>query len=338
MRAGPRVPSAAAADATEGRRKRRARRLRPGPESLHAHAAGARNRRRPGARRGAARGPRGCDVAPLQGRRHHHPGSLGPGAQEGGRQPVAFGELLRGHDLERFHRREALGEPVSRDPPSGERRRGLSARQVHLQRRLHHQQRTRLQGQHRVFRRQPGHVRRPDDADPRLPPWLGSGVPRHQGPAGFHRERSHVPRARRSSRLFALAHPDPDAQCHSRLQLRAAHRSGLSRQSLPQDPLSLAGPGRRIHAHRPSVPDHPYQQFRLPAAQVLPAVPRRAHRAVPLLPRHLGHHGAHRGGRLHPPGAQALDPRRELSLLPPGPRRLLQRLVPARQLPELHGT
>ncbi len=99
------------------------------------------------------------------------------------------------------------------------------------------------------------------------------------------------------------------------------------------DPTSGAG----VHARPPGLSEHAHQQRRLAAVEVLPAVARLAHRAVPLLPRHLGHRRQHHRARLHLAGVAALDLRRQPALLRADARQLLQRPVSARRLPELHG-
>ena len=203
-------------------------------------------------------------VPPLRRRRHHGRRSLGPGAQEDRRQLLGLAQLLRGHDLERLDRREALGEPVQGDAQAGERRVSTTCTaSPPTAPGYHHSNEPDYKAEHHLLLDQPGHVRRPDDGHPRLPARLGPGLPRYQGRRRPDRQRPDLPRARRSPRLLAVAEPDPHAQPDRELQLRAADRSGLSRQPLSQDPLFLTRPGRRLHARGPGLSQHAHQQRRL---------------------------------------------------------------------------
>ncbi len=78
----------------------------------------------------------------------------------------------------------------------------------------------------------------------------------------------------------------------------------------------LPAPGSPTYGARAGdLPEHPHQQRRLRAAQVLPALARRAAGPVPLLRRHLGHQRAHGRAGIHASLAPALDLHRLVPLL-----------------------
>ena len=115
----------------------------------------------------------------------------------------------------------------------------------------------------------------------------------------------------------------------------------LTDQGYLQNPyrqIRYSSSGRRpgLYAREPGVPGHPHQQRRLHLVQVLPAwrasvtAQYRYFRDTWDIVANTFELGLH--ARL----AQ-LDLRRHAALLPPDPGKLLQRPVPARQLPELHG-
>ena len=192
--------------------------------------------------------------------------------------------------------------------------------------------------EHQLLLGQPGHVRRPDHADARLPARLGPDLPRHQDPRRRDRERPDLPPARRSPRLFALAQPDPDAQRDP--QASTTSCSPTRATSPTPTARSATCPRARARASR-----SPTRSTRTPA----PATPPRSQLKY-YLPWHAavtGHYRFFRDtwgivaatrsssttrSRRHSTGSSTAR-----CATTSRTRRLLQRPVPARRLPELHG-
>ena len=140
-RAAPPAASAAAAAATDdadasSRRSPRGERGVARARRWHCCAW----RRRLGRR--VARGSRRRALSPLPRRRHHDSGPLGAGAQEDRRQPLAvtanyYEDMVSSASIDV----ELSASPYKETAQAEEPQRRLPARQVHLQRRLHQQQR-----------------------------------------------------------------------------------------------------------------------------------------------------------------------------------------------------
>ena len=304
--------------------------------------------------RAAGRSPGCCPmiartpVSPLRGRRHHRSGPVGPGAEEDRRQLSRHRQLLRGHDLQRLDRREALGEPLQGEAHAGERSASstCTARSTYSAGYIHSASRT--TSPNTTYFGQPGHVRRPDHRVPELQARLGQGVPRPQGRRRPDRQRSAFGGFDKNGNPISFKDADHRgyavglSQILTRNLIASFNYEVLTDQGYLQSPYRkilfldpTAGNGFTLGG--PDLSQHPHQQrgLRCSSNTTCRTAPRsRASTATSRTPGASARHTAR--ARLHASGCKhwifdgsCASTRRM--------RRLLQRPVSARQLPEFHG-
>ena len=120
---------------------------------------------------------------------------------------------------------------------------------------------------------------------------------------------------RRRPRGYRWADPDPDAQPDLEPQLEALTDQGYLQSPYREMRLPRSDPASGYGQPDQIYPEHAHQQRRLRRAEVLPAVPRRARRPVPLLHDTWGIVAPHRASSATRSRLEALDLRRHAALL-----------------------